>query len=260
MSKITKLTLLLGLALAALASCSRAPEPAKPVEQPVEVAEVVVSEPEPLIPQSDQEKLAYSIGYFTGEQLAQFTELPTEFLSLGVSAGYSGSDPLLEQNDMQSRAIEAQRLLGERRSAERDQQAEERRQQMADRALQGQQWLAANLEQEGIVVTESGLQYQVIEEGNASVNPGPDSVVTVHYSGSLIDGNVFDSSYSRNQPTTFALNAVIAGWQEGLQLMGPGSKYKLFIPPQLGYGERGAGSSIGPNEVLIFEVELLSFE
>ena len=260
MSKIIKLTLLLGLALAALASCSRAPEPAKPVEQPVEVAEVVVSEPEPLIPQSDQEKLAYSIGYFTGEQLAQFPELPTEFLSLGVSAGYSGSDPLLEQNDMQSRAIEAQRLLGERRSAERDQQAEERRQQMADRDLQGQQWLAANLEQEGIVVTESGLQYQVIEEGNASVKPGPDSVVTVHYSGSLIDGSVFDSSYSRNQPTTFALNAVIAGWQEGLQLMGPGSKYKLFIPPQLGYGERGAGSSIGPNEVLIFEVELLSFE
>src|SRR5699024_9767189 len=109
---------------------------------------------------------------------------------------------------------------------------------------------------EGVKVTDSGLQYKVLKEGDGA-QPDADDSVTVHYTGKLIDGTVFDSSRERGKPTTFPVNAVIPGWTEALQLMHEGAKYKLFIPPELAYGVRGAGAKIGPNEALIFEVELL---
>jgi FKBP-type peptidyl-prolyl cis-trans isomerase FklB len=118
-------------------------------------------------------------------------------------------------------------------------------------------FLVQNKTQPGVVTLPSGLQYKVIKEGTGA-KPGPTSNVTVHYTGSLIDGRVFDSSVDRGEPLSFALNGVIAGWTEGLQLMSEGAKYMLYIPANLGYGERGAqGSIIGPNATLIFEVELL---
>jgi FKBP-type peptidyl-prolyl cis-trans isomerase FklB len=120
----------------------------------------------------------------------------------------------------------------------------------------GEEFLAANKVKEGVVTTESGLQYKVIEEGSGP-KPSPTDNVTVHYKGTLINGEEFDSSYKRNQPATFPVNGVIKGWTEALQLMSKGSKWELYIPSEIAYGAQGAGGAIGPNEVLIFEVELL---
>lgn len=121
---------------------------------------------------------------------------------------------------------------------------------------QGQQFLEENSKKEGVVTLESGLQYEVLQEGTGE-KPTGNSRVTVHYEGRLIDGKVFDSSYKRNQPATFGVRQVISGWTEALQLMPVGSKWRLFIPSELGYGARGAGGSIPPNAALIFDVELL---
>ncbi len=119
-------------------------------------------------------------------------------------------------------------------------------------------FLAENAKKDNIITTESGLQYEILQQGEGAF-PSASSHVTVHYRGTTIDGKEFDSSYSRNAPASFPLNRVIAGWTEGLQLMNVGAKYRFFIPSELAYGTRGAGPDIGPNETLIFEVELLKF-
>lgn len=121
----------------------------------------------------------------------------------------------------------------------------------------GQKFLDENAKREGVVTTATGLQYEVLKEGSGD-SPKETDNVTVHYHGTLIDGTVFDSSVDRGQPATFPVNGVIPGWVEALQLMNPGAKYKLFIPSNLAYGERGAGGAIGPNATLVFEVELIS--
>jgi FKBP-type peptidyl-prolyl cis-trans isomerase FklB len=121
----------------------------------------------------------------------------------------------------------------------------------------GQDFLAANKSKEGVVALPSGLQYQVLTEGTGA-KPGARDKVTCHYHGTLIDGTVFDSSVQRGQPATFPLDRVISGWTEGLQLMPTGSKWRFFIPPNLGYGDRQVSAQIGPNSTLIFDVELLS--
>ncbi len=123
----------------------------------------------------------------------------------------------------------------------------------------GEAFLAENAKREGIKTTASGLQYEVITEGNGP-RPKATDTVEVHYEGTLIDGTVFDSSYKRGEKISFGLNQVIKGWTEGLQLMSVGSKYKLYIPYQLGYGERGAGASIPPYAALIFTVELFAIK
>lgn len=122
-------------------------------------------------------------------------------------------------------------------------------------AKAGKEYLANNAKEEGVKVTESGLQYLVVKEGNGK-KPGPNDVVTVHYTGRLIDGTMFDSSVERGEPATFAVGQVIPGWVEGLQLMSEGSAYRLFIPSELAYGEHGTGP-IQPNSTLIFDVQLL---
>ena len=121
----------------------------------------------------------------------------------------------------------------------------------------GQEFLEANKQKPGVTTLPSGLQYEVITEGTG-IKPLARNSVTCHYHGSLIDGTVFDSSVQRGQPATFPLNRVISGWTEGLQLMGVGSKWRFFIPPNLAYGDRQTGSDMGPNSTLIFEVELLA--
>ena len=117
-------------------------------------------------------------------------------------------------------------------------------------------FLAENAKKDGVHSTDSGLQYEVLQEGSGS-KPAATDTVKVHYKGTLLDGTVFDSSYDRNEPVEFPLNGVIPGWTEGLQLMNTGSKYKLYIPSRIAYGERGAGQVIPPNSLLIFEIELL---
>ncbi len=121
----------------------------------------------------------------------------------------------------------------------------------------GKKFLDENAKREGVVTTSTGLQYEVLKEGSGD-SPKETDQVTVHYHGTLIDGTVFDSSVDRGQPATFPVNGVIPGWVEALQLMNTGAKYKLFIPSDLAYGERGAGGAIGPHATLIFEVELIS--
>lgn len=123
----------------------------------------------------------------------------------------------------------------------------------------GEAFLAENAGKEGVVTTTSGLQYIILTAAEGA-QPTASSNVTVHYQGTTLDGKEFDSSYSRNAPATFPLNRVIAGWTEGVQLMSIGEKYRFFIHPDLGYGAKGAGAAIGPNETLIFEVELLSIK
>jgi FKBP-type peptidyl-prolyl cis-trans isomerase len=131
---------------------------------------------------------------------------------------------------------------------------------MAQSALEkGKAFLAENAKKEGVKTTPSGLQYIVITEGTGK-SPKATDVVLVHYRGTLLDGTEFDSSYKRNQPISFPLNQVIPGWTEGVQLMKEGAKYKFFIPSNLAYGPRGAGGVIGPDETLIFEVELLKVQ
>ena len=120
----------------------------------------------------------------------------------------------------------------------------------------GESFLADNAKKEGVVVLPSGLQYQVLKEGNGK-KPSATDQVKCHYEGTLIDGTIFDSSYQRNEPATFGLNQVIAGWTEGVQLMSEGAKYRFFIPYNLAYGERGAGAQIPPFAALVFDVELL---
>lgn len=123
----------------------------------------------------------------------------------------------------------------------------------------GENFLASNRKKEGIITLESGLQYQILKEGKGD-KPLSNSTVTTHYHGTTIDGNVFDSSVQRGQPASFPVDGVIAGWTEALQLMTLGSKWRLFVPPHLAYGARGAGPKIGPYTTLIFEVELLEIK
>jgi FKBP-type peptidyl-prolyl cis-trans isomerase FklB len=128
--------------------------------------------------------------------------------------------------------------------------------EVKDNATIGREFLEENAKNDSVTQTESGLQYMVLKEGNGA-KPGPTDEVTVHYTGRLLNGTVFDSSVERGEPATFPLDKVIAGWTEGLQLMSEGSKYRLFIPSELAYGSKGSGDKILPNSTLIFDVELI---
>lgn len=120
-------------------------------------------------------------------------------------------------------------------------------------------FLQANAAREGVTTTASGLQYEVLEAGSGA-SPGPRSTVVTHYHGTLVDGTVFDSSVERDEPAQFGVNQVIPGWTEALQLMSVGAKWRIVCPPQLAYGERGAGAAIGPNTALVFEIHLIAIK
>ncbi|QKK02199.1 MAG: FKBP-type peptidyl-prolyl cis-trans isomerase [Pseudomonadota bacterium] len=200
--------------------------------------------------ETPEERLSYTIGMDIGSSLAdQGLELDLDLLIEALRASYLGEETLLtEEQALAERDAFMQR---------RQQQLEEQRQEDAARNLEaGQAFLAQNREREGVVETESGLQYRVIEEGDGA-SPAETDRVTVHYKGTLIDGTPFDSSYDRGEPATFALNQVIPGWTEGVQLMKEGAKYEFVIPADLAYGEQGRPGPIGPNSTLVFEVELL---
>jgi FKBP-type peptidyl-prolyl cis-trans isomerase len=138
-----------------------------------------------------------------------------------------------------------------------EKQMQERSAELEANKTEGAKYLEENAKKEGVVTTESGLQYSVVTAVEEGTSPTLDDTVVVHYRGTLINGEEFDSSYSRNQPATFGVGAVIPGWTEVLQLMKPGEKFNVVIPSELAYGEGGAGAKIGPNATLLFEVELL---
>ena len=200
---------------------------------------------------TSQQRLSYGIAYGLGQRMvADGVPMDADAFSLGLTDALEGAEPRLTQEEI---ATEMQ-AYQEKAAAE-----QATAQAAAGEANQAtaEAFLAENKAREGVVVTESGLQYEVLEEGDGP-KPGPDDTVEVHYRGTLVDGTEFDSSYSRGETVTFGVGQVIAGWTEALQLMPVGSKYKLAIPSELGYGAGGAGQMIGPNAALVFEVELIS--
>lgn len=200
-------------------------------------------------PVDKKDTASYALGSNIGKSLKeQGVEINPEMVAAGIRDAVAGSSLLTED---QIRTV----LMGLQEAAQK-QQAAMREKQGAESIKKAEAFLAANKSKDGIMVTASGLQYKVIKEGTGPKPQGTDQV-RVHYTGTLIDGKKFDSSYDRGNPTDFGLNQVIPGWTEGLALMPVGSKYMLYIPPALGYGPQGAGQMIGPNEVLIFEVELI---
>jgi FKBP-type peptidyl-prolyl cis-trans isomerase len=202
--------------------------------------------------ETDAQKLGYIIGMDIGSSLKQQGgNLDLDTLIEAIRATYN-NQPL-------AMTPEEAAAVRETFIAARRVEAEQQRQSMASiNAAEGDKFLLENRVKEGVQLTDSGLQYQVIVMGDGA-KPAATDTVTVHYRGTLINGEEFDSSYSRNEPTTFQLNQVIPGWTEGVQLMPVGSKFKFFIPPSLAYGPNGGGP-IGPNATLVFEVELLGIE
>lgn len=196
---------------------------------------------------TDEEIASYGIGRQVGDQIGSnaFSGLVPEAVAQGVADALKGAALAIPGEDI-NKAFQA---LQARMQAEQAGKAK-------TLAAEGEAFLAANAGKKGITVTESGLQYEVLIQGEGD-KPSLTSQVRTHYHGTLIDGTVFDSSVNRGQPAEFPVNGVIAGWTEALQMMTVGSKWRLFIPYQLAYGERGAGGAIGPYSALVFEVELL---
>lgn len=200
---------------------------------------------------TEKHKNSYMVGMDLARGLVQIKdELDLDIMLAAIKDSFAGKKMALTDAEAQALRGSLQQKMTEKQQAERAAAVEKNK-------AEGEKFLAANKSKPGVKTTASGLQYSVIKEGDGAV-PKVNSQVKVHYRGTLIDGTTeFDSSYARNEPATFALNQVIAGWTEGLQLMKAGSKYKLFIPSALAYGENGQGPVIGPNATLIFEVELL---
>lgn len=197
------------------------------------------------------DKLSYALGIGIGSQLAGMGAkgLNIDDFAQAVKDVISGTP--LKVNNAEAQSL-VQAFFQEQEEKQRVAAAEAGK--VAKAA--GESFLAENAKKEGIVVLPSGLQYQVLKEGNGK-KPSATDQVKCHYEGTLIDGTIFDSSYQRNEPATFGLNQVIAGWTEGVQLMSEGAKYRFFIPYNLAYGERGAGAQIPPFAALVFDVELL---
>ncbi len=197
------------------------------------------------------DKVSYALGLGIGRQLSQMGagELNIDDFAQAIKDVIAGEK--LKVSDSEAQTI-VQDFFKKQEEKQRAAAAE------AGKAAReaGEKYLAENAKKEGVVTLPSGLQYKVLTEGNGK-KPKATDKVKCHYEGMLIDGTLFDSSIQRGEPATFPLNGVIAGWTEGLQLMSEGSKYRLFIPYNLGYGERGAGASIPPYAALVFDVELI---
>ena len=197
-------------------------------------------------PESLKERVSYSYGLMIAKQLTERgIEIEFDQFSSAFQTVLSEGEPLLSDDEVSAAFAENQKILDEKNATGPDR----------ENLVAGQEFLEENLKKDGIESTASGLQYEVIKEGDGA-QPAATDVVEVHYHGTLLDGTVFDSSVDRGETTSFPLNRVIPGWTEGLQLMKEGGKYRFFIPYDLAYGERGAGADIKPYSTLIFEVEL----
>lgn len=197
-------------------------------------------------PQTETEKFSYAIGFQIGQSLKRDgMNLDAKVLSQAIEDVLQGKPLKLSMDEMRT-AVEAVQKKQIEKQATRAKEAKQR----------GEDFLAKNKNKPGVKTLESGLQYKVITAGKGK-QPKPTDKITAHYEGSLTDGSVFDSSYQRGEPATFGVNQVIKGWQEILPLMHEGDKWEVYIPSEMAYGENGAGGSIGPNETLIFTIELI---
>ena len=203
-------------------------------------------------PETVQEKESYSIGYQVGASMVKDgVEVDFDILIQGLRDAVDGSEPSLTDEEMKSLIVDLRK---------RAQEAQMRKVQetIVANGEASRKFLEDNARKEGVQTTGSGLQYIVLAEGDGE-SPGPRDTVMVHYRGTFPDGTEFDSSYSRGEPASFTTDGVIKGWTEVLQMMKVGSKWKVFIPPDLAYGRGGMGGRIPPNQVLLFEIELISF-
>jgi FKBP-type peptidyl-prolyl cis-trans isomerase FklB len=195
-------------------------------------------------------KESYSLGYQFGQSMkAQGMDLDLEIYSAGIRDALAGTTPQLGPEEIRTTVLDLQKRLAAARQKEFKELAEKN-------LVDGKTFLEQNKKKDGVVSLPSGLQYKILADGSGKMPNAADSV-TVNYRGTLIDGKEFDSSYKRGQPVTFQVGKVIRGWTEALQLMKEGAKWRLVIPPQLAYGDRGT-STIPPNSTLIFEVELIT--
>jgi FKBP-type peptidyl-prolyl cis-trans isomerase FklB len=217
------------------------------------VASAAFAQDKPTQLKDQKDKVSYSIGLDVGVTFKkQNLDINPDVFMAGLRDALSGKQPQMTEDQVRETMTAFQKEMMEKETAKNKEAG-------GKNAAEGEKFLAENKTKEGVKTTASGLQYKVIKEGNGPTPKATDTVVT-HYRGTLINGTEFDSSYKRNEPATFPVSGVIKGWTEALQLMKVGSKYQLFIPANLAYGERGAGQDIGPNATLIFEVELLEIK
>jgi FKBP-type peptidyl-prolyl cis-trans isomerase len=203
-----------------------------------------------LKPVNETEKTSYAIGVDIGRSFKmQGASINADMLAQGMKDAMAGAKLAMSDSACEASVMKFQEALANR-------QAETAAMASSENRKVGEAFLAENKNKPGVVALPSGLQYKVIKEG-AGKKPKATDEVTVHYKGTLLNGQTFDSSYDRGEPTSFPLNRVIKGWTEGLQLMSVGSKYEFFIPSDLAYGDRQMGAAIAPGSLLIFEVELL---
>ena len=202
--------------------------------------------------ETDEQKVSYGIGLMEGKRFKQDFNVDIDAFTAGLKSSIKDEKPLMTEEEVKTQ-IQAfgQKLMAKK---EADQKAAADKNKTASDAF-----LAENAKKDGVKTTASGLQYKVITEGKGA-KPKADETVEVNYKGTLIDGTEFDSSYKRNQSVTFPVSGVIPGWTEALQLMPVGSKFELYIPSDLAYGPGGTGGVIGPNQALVFEVELLDIK
>jgi FKBP-type peptidyl-prolyl cis-trans isomerase FklB len=204
---------------------------------------------EPAGLKSDKQKFSYAVGFQIGQNLKrQNLDLDTKSFTQGEQDAISNAKPRLTTEEMQA-AVQTQQKK----------EMEKQEVLMKKNLEAGQAFLEANKKKEGVIALPSGLQYKIITDGKGKQPKSTDTVVA-HYRGTLTNGTEFDSSYKRNEPATFPVTGVIKGWQEVLPLMKEGAKWQVYIPTELAYGTRGAGSIIGPNEALIFDIELVSIK
>ena len=246
-----KIKLITALGISLIASNVYAADAANKVNQPATAAKANASANQVL--KTEQEKLSYTIGADIGENLkAQNLNIDPNLVARGITDALAGGQLLMTKEQMQETITALQKKLVDEQKAKFDSASQENQKK-------GDQFLAKNKNQKGVVTLPSGLQYKIIDAGKGK-SPNENDLVTVDYEGKLIDGDVFDSSYQRGKPVQFKVSQVITGWQEALQKMKPGATWELFIPPKLAYGDRGLGGPIGPNETLIFKVHLISVD
>jgi FKBP-type peptidyl-prolyl cis-trans isomerase FklB len=204
---------------------------------------------------------SYAIGLMLGQQLAsqgcERDDFQLESLMAGLKVGLAGEKPELDEQQLQAALQKIESMLQQRMQVQLAKEEAMMREMAPKNLAAAKEFLEKNAKAEGVVTTASGLQYKVVQAAPSGASPKATDMVRVHYTGRFLNGNVFDSSVERGMPAEFPLNQVVKGWTEALQLMKVGEKYIVYLPPNLAYGERGRPPKIGPNEALVFEIELL---